>query len=589
MTGKQLAALFKSPNTQDINPAHPLAEFAKDFYHRLAEASPANATNQRPEFDRRLDAMARLLVGDETMAAAAFDGRQMQIATNRIGHTQDRIKYKVFSNIESDPLTSNQYKIYTGIDLSYNNSAPVRFMHNTYLTYFWTKSSKFEGLKLAHGQEPTIKIELTPLQHMIPFVQNMNVDLSIDLNKTMLMSSDEYNQMKTDLQSNKNVEIPGLLRDISYNALQRRAEHLIEHMTKTCMVMQLPEDHPQRALAIKALEDSQQCLLRDSLNWEAATWYKAKGYQPFPQQYVGSPKEQFDNMVADLHGDFSAYRANHLEMRGQPVMVQSWIAQVVAKMQSGTIRIPDYIKDQIGKVDGIESFLHKAERYFIDVLKLEAFVAQETNQETQFSKWLMQHGGGVLEGAVRAIDTLPDNVHAELRILHDYMTRDKIPSYIATALLCCSHCKLIMDVLNIENVSGTHGRAYPALNLALQDFQQIKPDFLKLILGVELYAKYQILEQVQQKNALEIIQSIAALSDVVLQKIGVQAPRLWSQASPLAKESDDEVEVDDILPSQLPAASAEAQEQSSLESLCNDGNYQVVFAGDGSSAAAGFS
>lgn len=125
-----------------------------------------------------------------------------------------------------------------------------------------------------------------------------------------------------------------------------------------------------------------------------------------------------------------------------------------------------------------------------------------------------------------------------------------IPDYIATSLLCCAHCKLVMDSYGYgnETISGTHARAYS--KWVLPSIFKNNTDFLKTFLGDELYEKYMELttkttlfnrkEVVKSELALRILENIASIDDEYLSKIGIMAERLWNEERMFPDESDDE-------------------------------------------------
>lgn len=531
LTKKQIEALFREKDGPE------LAVFTKGFYHRLWEASPQNATNKRSPFKHRLDSMARLLVGNETMAGVAFDGQQLQVATNRNSHLPQRIQYRMFCVISRHPDATNIFRIRTGVELQSSASELVRVEYARDFDY--RIISRENVLRLDKDQPTSIVLCLSPLVHGIQFI-DVNLDITAELNREIPYDEN----MKKDL-ANRSVVWQGPWRDISFNPLQRRAEQLLEHMWKAHLLARWQPTSEQKQInPEKLFIDSEQALLKESLSWEAARWFRAKKYDPFPKTYRGSSKEQVDQAVEILYTDFLRFRKTQKK-------IEDWVDETIAKVNSGELKLPALVADDTA------SFLKKTKRYFVDLPKLAAFVKEEQKNDTAFSRWLQSVGGlqenatfGLRQGVVRIVDDLPDNVHAELRILYDYMTRGSRPEYIATALLCCAHCKLIMDVKNFSiaaepiaaepTISGTHGRAYPGLSLALDQFSDLDPNFLQDVLGAELFATYSALTSKQQTEAKKIMGSVAALSSDNRTEIGITCSLIWNTHSTLPEESDDE-------------------------------------------------
>lgn len=545
LTGKQIASLLMDKRTQQVKDPE-LVAFTSAFYNRIANANPANITNDRSEFDRRLDAMARLLVGDETCAAVAFDGQEMQIATNKNSHANNRIKIHVKGLIKEDPCAVDNYQIFPVLYLSYNDTTATRFVSSQYSTYYYSK--KYNALKLDADSTNKIKISLTPQEHMIPFIGDMDMGFPTVFNKTIPLTIQMHKDMKNHLSLHKEQEWDTPVRfDTPYNALQRRAEQLLKHMSKVAILARVVSDSdPDYSKYIKLLDESTQTILMNSLCWEAAAWYKE--YNTFPSQYVDSNKSKLDNLIKALNEDFQKFRASNAGIKGTVKLVEYWLTSVVSKISSGEIESPDYVKQNVGKHNGIDSFLAKAERYFIDVTKLNNFIARESQDNSALAMWLLQYWSPGLEGygnSVRIVDSLADKVHSELRILYDYLLRNKVPDYIATSILCCAHCKLLMDGFDIESISGTHARAYGEWFLPHEEFIAVDPGFLQKFLGEELYARYHSLNEQKQASALQIAQFIARITEDTLKVVGINGPKLWNTGSTLAQESDEEDESGD--------------------------------------------
>ncbi len=530
MVSKDIISAMIDSQTKHVVDAT-LVDFTKGFYDRIAASNPDNTTFARDQFDRRLDSMARLLVGDEVCAAVAFDGSEIQVATNRAGHSEDRIKTRIAILIKHDPLAVDQYQFFPVLYVSTNHNAEeVRFVSDKSLTYFY--SARANGLKLADGQNPNFQIKLTAAQHLIPFVGEASVGMTGDFKPFLHILKEEYMQAP-------DFEMPTtVMLDTPYNSLQRRAEQLVQHMTKVAVLANCT-DESQKDKCKELVDNSNAQILMNGLCWEAARWYKK--YNPFPGQYLDSKKSKLDEFLGQLNKDFSEFRAHHPNIKGKVTLVSLWLESVEQKIKDGTIDAPEYVKQSKGGKDGIDLFLSKAQQYFVDIEKLDNFVAHEFTQNTQFAQWLLAHGGpqGDAQHVVRVVDELPDNAHAELRILFDYLSKHKQLDYVATSLLCCAHCKLVMDGYGIEDISGMHARAYPNWYVPLDEFSTIDPNFLLKFLGQELHEKYLALGLAQQQLAIAVIHEFAKISAENLVIIGCGAP-IWNPDHIIATESDDE-------------------------------------------------
>jgi hypothetical protein len=104
LTGRGLLSILQEPGNQD------LLDFTTRFAARLRDANPNRVAHSGmpsagsdeqfvSQGDRRLDAMARLLEGDEVCAAVAFDRGKLLVATNNNGHSMDRFNCPLWDRI----------------------------------------------------------------------------------------------------------------------------------------------------------------------------------------------------------------------------------------------------------------------------------------------------------------------------------------------------------------------------------------------------------------------------------------------------------------------------------------------------------
>lgn len=555
LTGKQMQSiLFSTTVSTGLEIRDPeLVNFTRDFYYLLASVNPVRQTNTRPEEYRRLDAMSRLLVGDETCAAVAFDGHNLLIATNENTHSKDRINIKINFLMKADRYATDQYQFYPVIYISLNEAVPTRVLVDKPVTYYYKKRD--DSFTLTSDSPKTIDATLTPAQHLLPNFPDfpvgphITVQQKIPLSKLIVVDGPapigvRYNFIKQDLASKPNQEIEheGIFTSIPLNGLQRRAEVLVDHLA-TVSLFALNEDRMSESDLQKyssVADHTRQRVLMNSLSWEASTWYKDAFH---PRGYIDSRKVGIDKFLEVLNDDFSLYKAQYFQDQGKVALVRGWFEQVVLKIHSGNIEAPEYIKQNIPQ------FIEKAERYFIDLAKLEDFFKDEIKDHSPLAELFLNQGGpSTVKSCIKIIDDLEDGVHAEIRVL-DYLLKNELHvDYISTSFLCCAHCKLFMDAHGVKNISGGHAKAYAKWILPTKFIEN--ENFLKAFLGDVLYSQFEALKHsltiipfnnqqtTKSELALKIVQGIASLNPLSLNVLGVT--QLWSDKPLSADESDDE-------------------------------------------------
>lgn len=94
-------AIFSEPEDKDLK------RFIFQFYQRLKEYSIVDESSHRlsrpadevPTLDRRLDSIARLLVGDEVCAAVCWVNKTLLIATNQNKHTHETYRCPLWTRM----------------------------------------------------------------------------------------------------------------------------------------------------------------------------------------------------------------------------------------------------------------------------------------------------------------------------------------------------------------------------------------------------------------------------------------------------------------------------------------------------------
>lgn len=489
--------------------------------------------------------MARLLVGDETCAAVAFDGNNLLIATNENTHSEDFIRMRIHLMVKGDRYATNQYEVYPVVYISSSDMIPTRVLVDKSVKYFYSK--KHQCLQLTNDSPQKINAILTPAQHLLPSIPDVDVGYHITVKEQIPFTKDQYRDMEQDLSRFGSIEFPTLFNNrVPLNALHRRAEIIVDHLATVSLIEfkgdEMTESDLQKYVSIT--DNNRKNVLINSLSWEASTWYR-KAYNP--REPICPEKAGIDKFIKILNDDFSEYYRAHQynEGKGQTSIVKDWFKLAMHKIKSQEIQAPEFVQNNISK------FEKNAEQYFIDLAKLEEFFKHEIQIGSSLAELFLNEGGPLEDKSfIKILDELENGVHAEIRIL-DYLLQHKIPiEYIATSYLCCAHCKLFMDSREIENISGGHAKAYAQWILPSKFTKD--DNLMKIFLGDELYHQLDSLRDkvitmphnngvtTKSEIALQIIQNIASLNEPSLEALGLD--RIWNNESLLADESDDERE-----------------------------------------------
>ncbi len=553
-SARLIKQLFGKGGTKDKE----IMDFALGFYKRLVESNPYRETFDRETFYRSLDATARLLVGDETCASVAFDGTNILVATNENTHNKDQINCKINFLIKADKYAVDQYNFYPVVYLSMNNSPPTRTLIETPVTYYYHKRK--DSLVLSRDSLREIDATLAPAQHLLPGLSDLPVGPIITISKeiplaTIVEASGTFPQrqlrearyefIKEDIASfgDKGRELDGILLPVSLNSLQRRAESLVEHLSMVCVLASRSDGLDLETLTKykQVIDTHRQRVLMHTLTWECATWFKDKLK---PREYIDSGISQLNDFFNKLNEDFNGYKRANSANSGLISLIRDWFEQAKGKISNGTIEAPDYIKEKL------EVFSARASRYFVDIERLTNFFSILAKKgDDPLANLLINKGRlGQDKDFIKVIDDLANGVHAEMRILYYFLINGKIPEYIATSLLCCAHCKLVMDSYKMESISGMHAKMYG--NWPIPEFSDMQV-FLKKVLGPTLFEKFKALENStvtlnheivrRSEIALKIMENISAFYDVFDWGNETPLPRLWGDQDMLADQSDDEV------------------------------------------------
>lgn len=282
LSGKQIKALLldNHDNIKDQD----LADFTRDFYHRLSSANLKRESFDRNENNRRLDAMSRLLVGNETCAAVAFDGTNLLISTNENKHHGNRINTTINFLIKEHDSGVDQYYFYPIIYMSLTDREPVRIQIKTPAIYYYkekdfslnltSSSPRKIDATLQLGQHLLLGLPAVPMGPLITIKEKVLLKELIETNlPTRLADRERYKFFKNDIANrpNKELEVEGPLLSSPINSLQRRAEILTKHLVNIALLEKSHNDNKQKY--IDKIDDYRKIVLMNSLVWEASKWY----------------------------------------------------------------------------------------------------------------------------------------------------------------------------------------------------------------------------------------------------------------------------------------------------------------------------
>lgn len=553
----RLTELNRSQIMEGINSDETIKEFLREFYHRLYNLNHSRTVTDesyRPVENRRLDAMARLLVGGETCAAVAFDGKNLLVSTNSNSHPSDRINVDVKLLLKKGSSPRNKIDGQFVYYISYNNNAKTVRVLGEDIAY-----NNINGWMIP--ERDIIKTSIPASLHMIPFLEGLPIDISQKLTTRFRCPDPHGLSLPEDVET----DTPNKFNTL-YSPLKRRAEVLIDHMSLIAQAKQheelkyTPSHKKKKSKRNKtkannpnnfreklkiAIEQSRQRMLIQSLSWEATKWFH--DLTPSKQKKINFNREtvsaEVNEFIEILNSKFEELRNSQTEGLLSSIRVTEWFTQMINDIKLN--KIPSKIPDCI-KLDP-DLFMGRAWRYFIDLIKLEEFVRALDKENPLFEKLLEEKGPTVSKNLPKIVDDLKDGVHAEMRIL--WYTREKKVPYIATSLLCCAHCGVMMHGCNVQEISGRHGRAYDKWWFAAEFFRDTR--FLKAFLGEKLHTQFTNFSESlnlsfgeisRQQFVIMAIERIANLTDNDLKTLGVTTSRVFAKGSMMADESDDESE-----------------------------------------------
>lgn len=548
LTGKQILSILFDTTNWSVKDQE-LVNFSRDFYDRVVDCTKATRqSNTTNVVARRMDALARMLVGDETCSAIAFDGEKLLLATNRVGHKNDQLGHGIKLLLQAKD--DNNYSITPVLYLKYIPAGhdplsiePTRVQFDDLaVKYQITTANRECRLVKCAGENERISLTVTSDQHKIPFVPS-EVTVHCTLNDSLpLPEGKSAADVRRDI-SLCTRELPGPVQITHFDPLLRRMDHIFKHLAVYgAVAAKRAKDDPlqhDEEVYERGIQSQREEVLSQSLAWEIGSRLQKAGVDP--RSYVDAQMTPIQEFCRAISQDFSAFKKTNV---GQTkAVVEAWCKAVAEKIDSHQIETPADIQD-------VSRFLKTAARYIIDLEKLESFFEREAIADSAFFKAVFSalkvgHGNSV-SSFVQTLDDVEDGVHAEMRVLYEYLKSNKTPDYIAITMLCCPLCKTTLDEFGASNkgiVAGGHGKLFPGWKF-IED-----PRILKLTLGEALYKQYVSMKNklikldgsiyIKSEIALYILGNLGKIAHI--DKLGVRSKFDDSAAPKLhADDSDDE-------------------------------------------------
>ena len=502
-----------------------LSQFKDALYERVKEHNKiAGTDHNRAEESRRLDAIARLLVGEETCVAVAFDSDQgkIYISSNRNDHRRDSIKLEVKAivskgkgnnTINIKPVTYLYYddkfikKIESDREIEYQYQHPqARILCQVTVSPYGELKSILP-IRAEYLPETLSSSQNLTTEHVISYTEHEIPDLPDITIRNILF---RYIPPIDPRYAGSPQEVQCISGNTKIDLLTRRIEKLIEHLQFVALIAFREKEGVFEQTKID--EAKQICqrhrvdFLKQSLYWEAKKWAGAQG-KPYDKW---DESEGMLKFIETLMQDFTTFMHSKHNPKVTGRLVESWKDKVIHKIKTQKFIVPKFVDNKP------EDFMNKAWRYFCDIEKLEAYITEDVAKGGLLSDLLLKESGPYQpKKSIEVVDLLENNVHAEMRLLYHFIETGSKKFYIAITKLCCALCHLAVKIVHNFDVAGTHGKGFEWL----LSQECTNEEFLQKFLGEDLFQKFKTLNGTiiyqkstsynKQKLALKIIEAIA--------------------------------------------------------------------------------
>ncbi len=509
LTGKQIKKLVQEDSS--------LLEFTGKLLQLLKEANPNRIEHEVTEDKKSLDALARLLVGNEVCSAIAISGKNLLLATNRNLHLDERMT--TTRNVKILFRDSQRYVLEFFDTLIYKKptTPPVTTTKSSGpVTY--QQVVRDQNFVIREG-DPNIKFSQT--EHNIKFPYNE--DVTICLNMSLNQSVKDFETFD-DLALN--IEGPFLPpKPVDINPLRRRARKLMRNLGLIAhSILTRPSIEREVGVFIDSNKEWS-IFLHDSLSHEMSTWNSYKTHIN-PLDFRDPGMKSMLNFYEYLVENYQVFKKEH-GFKTSIDSIQLWCKYVRANIKNMP-ETPGFIKDDP------KDFLDRGLKYFVDLVRVEKFVEKDAKENGALSRALVQENILNETTCLYVVDGALDDQHAEMRLLEYHIAHNSSSDYFGITKLCCGFCTLTMKQFKLADHRGSHATLFGNWILA-EEFK--KPEPLKRLLGDDLYEIYLRLDSEtihlphQKKTestkksdvALIILESLASINSIKsLQDFGLE-------------------------------------------------------------------
>lgn len=519
---KQLKNLLKDPNNKN------LLEFLEQLFKLFKVDRKENAVTEDQE---NLDALARLLVGDECCSAVAFSGAGILLATNYHLHHNDHLSVTRYVTVLERNLY--QYRVgFTDEMFIYKDGKFFRKITKDSASVTFQFVAASNTFAIIDGDP---NIEFSQAEHGIRF--HATLDMPISLKGTFKKDANIIRRGFDSFVLNKKSEF---LRFpvLEINPLRRRAQKLV-HILGVIVHSILNKPDLEDIVEKTIVETNKQwpMFLHDSLSYELSM---CKAYKndlcplrsqdqedKTVHQGVGPMLKLYEWLVEDYQG-FKRRETQKTSLDS----IQKWWKSIEENIHN-IDAVPGFIKAKP------EEFLKKGLRYFTDLVRALEFIRQDAKREGRLSSILLQENFFEKTVSFTVIDGI-ERQHAEMRLLEQHLTDNTdLSNYFGITKLCCASCAFVLSRFQSIGCRGSHGALFGGWVLG----NKLKePTWLKTLLGQELYANYsswketaiqlphdskktiskacvalQLIEELASFNAKEILEEIGLKTELLIE------------------------------------------------------------------------
>ena len=388
---KKLTEILKSILEDDE-----LLAFASELYTRLKDVNPYRLEYEIGEEEQALDAFARLLVGDETCAAVAFDGEHLLIATNEKDHQKDKILYSLKTTLDRDLMVRAEcdrvhlspcYNCQPIMRVSVNDGPFVNVTSSSNVFYNACLFKEGEGIWSLKCVTDSDKVEflIPPEDHHItglPFDVKVKsyLEKEITIIKDLMLEEIPQQISIEEIPQQISIRVPPDGNISGYiNPLRRRVQCMIEHLFCVIHVNDPTVDSQLREEWQQTAASNRERVLRQSLAWEAAKWYHcAEDLRDYLDAGKKKFKDKIDDFLERLNQDFLCFKAKKNNTETTPLLVKEWFDDVFTRIKNGQFEKPIFMKNN-------DSFKKFASRYFVDLEYLETYFVKNYRDEKKLA------------------------------------------------------------------------------------------------------------------------------------------------------------------------------------------------------------